>query len=119
VRRLLQAGKRVIIVYPVPEVGYDVPSTAARLLAQGHDLSTFSMPEHLYRERQQIAFGILNRLGRHVGLIRIYPTQALCPQDRCVAMMDGKPLYFDSHHLSIPGAKTLVPLLARALRQGF
>jgi peptidoglycan/LPS O-acetylase OafA/YrhL len=118
VRRLLQAGKRVVIVYPVPEVGYDVPSTAARLLAQGYDLSTFGMPEHLYRERQQIAFGILNRLGRHVGLIRIYPTQALCPQDRCVAMMDGKPLYFDSHHLSIPGSKTLVPLLARALRQG-
>jgi peptidoglycan/LPS O-acetylase OafA/YrhL len=118
VGRLLQAGKKVVIVYPVPEVGYDVPSTAARLVAQGHDLSSFNMPEGLYRERQQIAFGILNRLGRHVGLIRIYPTQALCPHNRCVAMMDGKPLYFDSHHLSIPGSMTLVPLLARALRQG-
>lgn len=123
VSRLLQAGKKVVIVYPVPEVGYDVPSKAARLVAQGHalpgdTLSSFSIPESLYRERQRIAFGILDRLGRHVGLIRVYPTQVLCPQDRCVAIMDGKPLYFDSHHLSIPGSRILVPLFARALRRG-
>ncbi|ESY74527.1 hypothetical protein X740_31655 [Mesorhizobium sp. LNHC221B00] len=118
VRRLLDAGKNVIIVYPVPEVGYDVPSTAARLVAQGHDLSGFNVSERLYRERQQIAFGVLDRLGQHRGLVRVYPTQALCPQERCVVMMGGKLLYFDSHHLSIPGSEALEPLLARALRQG-
>jgi hypothetical protein len=30
-------------------------------------------------------------------------------------VVDGKPLYFDSHHLSIPGSEMLVPLLAHVL----
>lgn len=115
VHRLLQAGKKVVIVYPVPEIGYDVPSSAARLLRQGDDPSSLGVPESVYWERQQIALGILDRLGPHPRLMRIYPTQVLCPEKRCVAVVDGKPLYFDSHHLSIPGSEMLVPLLARVL----
>ncbi|WP_413813933.1 SGNH hydrolase domain-containing protein [Mesorhizobium sp. Root695] len=93
-------------------------SRAGRLVAQGHDLPGCNVSERVSRERQRIAFGVLDRLAQHPGLVRVYPTQALCPQERCVVMMGGKLLCFDSHHLDIPGSETLVPMLARALRQG-
>ena len=35
VNRLLAAGKTVVLVYPVPEIGYNVPASLSRMLATG------------------------------------------------------------------------------------
>ncbi|WP_340266355.1 acyltransferase family protein [Sphingobium mellinum] len=113
---LLAAGKRVVLVYPVPELGYDVPSRAARMRAAGEDPADFTVPAAVYFRRQDHALEILNGLGQRRGLIRIYPERVLCPADRCLSVLHETPLYYDSHHLSMPGSRLLVPQLARALR---
>ncbi len=33
---------------------------------------------------------------------------ALCDARRCAIAHDGKPLYFDSHHLSMAGARMVI-----------
>lgn len=113
---LLRAGKRIILVYPVPELGYDVPSRAARMKAQGQDPAAFTVPESAYFRRQDHALAILDGLGKRRGLTRVYPEDVLCPRGRCLSISRGTPLYFDSHHLSMPGSRLLVPQLWKAIR---
>jgi peptidoglycan/LPS O-acetylase OafA/YrhL len=41
---LQQAGKKVALVYPVPEMGSHVPKTLARAVLDGKDLNSFTQP---------------------------------------------------------------------------
>jgi peptidoglycan/LPS O-acetylase OafA/YrhL len=43
------------------------------------------------------------------GVAAMFPSQTLCRDGRCLAMMDGKPIYFDDDHLSASGARRLAP----------
>lgn len=113
--RLLKAGKRVVLVYPVPEMGYDVPSTLARMSSHGEDPARFTMPTAAYFERQRDARHLLDSIGEHSNLVRLRPRRVICRGPRCRTNIDGQPLYFDSHHLSIPGARLLEPAFRRAL----
>lgn len=116
VDRLLAAGKHVVVIYPVPEMGYDIPSTMARLAAEGRMPNVFAVPEKRFFYRQRFSIALLDGLGSHRNLTRVYPDRALCPSDRCFGFIDGTPLYFDSHHLSIPGSQRLKPALRSVLR---
>jgi peptidoglycan/LPS O-acetylase OafA/YrhL len=114
---LLGAGKKVVLVYPIPETGYDIPSTLARMADQGEDFAAFTRPARLYHKRQQVAFDLLDSVGRHPRLTRIYPERALCHKGQCWTYAGNAPLYFDSHHLSLPGARLLLPQLRSALER--
>jgi len=117
VGKLLAAGKSVVIVYPIPEVGYDVPFTLARLEQRHADISQFILPLDVYLDRQKRAFDILDAVGSHPRLRRVYPHKALCTVDGvCLTNLSGRALYTDSNHLSQAGARMLAPLMAEALR---
>jgi hypothetical protein len=115
VDQLLGAGKQVILVYPIPETGYDIPSTLARMRSKGEDPASLTVSQEAYRKRQRFALAMLDSLGQRPGLQRIYPEEILCRAQRCLTSLDTKPLYFDSHHLSVPGAKLLLPQLRSKL----
>ncbi|MET0364215.1 MAG: acyltransferase family protein [Sphingobium sp.] len=116
VKRLLVSGKRVVLVYPVPETGYDIPSTLARISSQGGDPARFTIARTIYDKRQLQALSLLDQLGRQRGLRRVYPEDALCNGTGCLTSVHGQPLYFDSHHLSIPGARLLLPQIRHAIQ---
>jgi peptidoglycan/LPS O-acetylase OafA/YrhL len=115
ITRLLASGKKVVLVYPIPETGYDVPSTLARLSDRGEDPASFTTPLSAYERRQRFILGMLDGFGDRRNLVRIYPQSVLCVGPRCLTSKDGKPLYFDSHHLSIAGARLLEPELRASL----
>jgi peptidoglycan/LPS O-acetylase OafA/YrhL len=115
VDRLLAADKQVVLVYPVPETGFDIPSTLALMDSRGQNPASFTIPRAEYVDRQQHALTILDGLGNRKGLTRVYPDRIFCPDSQCLTYAKGAPLYFDSHHLSIPGARMLAPSLERAL----
>jgi peptidoglycan/LPS O-acetylase OafA/YrhL len=111
VRALLDAGKRVVLVYPIPEVGYDVPAALAQMTLQGEDPASFTQPLSYYKQRQQFIFRVLDSLGQSKNIIRIYPHRLLCSETACVTYAYGKPLYRDGDHLSMAGADFVAPLL--------
>lgn len=113
--RLLDSGRKVVLVYPIPETGYDVPSTLARLSDRGQDPASFTTPLSAYEKRQHFVLGMLDGFGNRPNLVRIYPQSVLCTGKRCLTSKEGKPLYFDSHHLSMAGAKLLEPELRASL----
>ncbi|MFN3521831.1 MAG: acyltransferase family protein [Phenylobacterium sp.] len=115
VAALRAAGKRVILVYPTPEVGYFVPSTVARLVAHGQDPEGFTIPRELFAQRMVRVRAALNDIPDGPDLVRIRPAESLCDAQTCRVMADGVPLYFDDNHLSLAGDALLVDDLAAAL----
>ncbi len=107
---LLNAGKKVILVYPVPEVGWNAPSYAAKKLIHTKD-SSVSTSHQKYIERNADAIAALDAIGEHTNLVRIKPEKMLCDtyiKDRCVAVVNDVSLYFDDNHLSNAGAQLVV-----------
>ena len=105
VERLTVGGKTVVIVYPIPETGYDVPRTLAKLVLVGRDPSQFTRPKDYYVRRQKFVFDVFDELGPTI--IRIRPDLRLCDDLKCIVYANGKSLYFDDDHLSRAGTNYL------------
>ncbi len=106
VRRLLAAGKRVVLVYPTPELSFRVPATLSRLVATGRDPASFNLPRADFDARETTAFSILDRVNNSARLVRIWPHKRLCDSVRCMIVADGRALYRDEDHLSRAGANS-------------
>jgi peptidoglycan/LPS O-acetylase OafA/YrhL len=106
---LRDAGKRVVVVGPVPEVGFDVPTTLARTL--WFERSFPIDPERgAFLARQQVVLDTLQDLQRRSDFVLIQPHQLLCDAARCRTGTGDHSLYVDDNHLSITGATLLRPL---------
>lgn len=107
----LRQNKKIILVYPIPEVGFNVPKVYTRkiLNRQKPELST---SYDVYRERNKAAFDLYDGLGEHPHLLRIYPHEMLCDtliKGRCAVLSaEGKPLYFDDDHLTVDAARAVM-----------
>jgi peptidoglycan/LPS O-acetylase OafA/YrhL len=114
VSALVRAGKKVVIVAAVPEVGWAVPPVLARLRFSDN-YGTPSIAKSLYLQRQSFVMDELAHLKAVYGVTIVYPDQILCPGDTCKVALNGLPIYRDEHHLTVKGAKQLEPLFERAM----
>jgi peptidoglycan/LPS O-acetylase OafA/YrhL len=112
VESYLDRNKKVILIYPIPEVGWDVPNYLAKsTLFSGSVRTDLSTSYALYKARNKKAIDALDAIGNHENLTRIYPDRILCntfQKERCVAQLNGVPLYYDNNHLSNFGAAFIV-----------
>ncbi len=110
VNGLLDSGKTVAIVYPLPSADDSVPVMLTVAAMEGRDPNAFSISYAKYRAENASSFAFLDSLPRGGNLVRIYPHQRLCGDTRCAMSSHDVPLYFDDHHISVSGAKYLKPL---------
>ncbi len=107
IHELLGSGKTVILVYPVPEAGWDVPNYMAKLKMRGalkHDIST---SYDVYKSRNARALAALDGAGLNKGLFRVHPEKLFCDtvqKDRCMLSENLKSFYRDTNHLASQGA---------------
>lgn len=122
IRRLLDHGKTVVLMYPIPEVGWEAPSYLARralhrmLLSADNGIPSTSFAR--FAERNRDTFEMLDRIGAHARLARIYPHKAFCNTvlpGRCVFQDGNQSLYTDHNHVSQAGARLIAPDIAHAL----
>jgi peptidoglycan/LPS O-acetylase OafA/YrhL len=106
---LLAAGKRVVLVYPVPKAEASIPRTLARYAASGADLSRVNIDEKEYLSLNSYAFSLLDSFT-DPNVVHILPYKRLCHDDVCDVYANGTPLYYDEQHLSVSGAEYLAPL---------
>jgi peptidoglycan/LPS O-acetylase OafA/YrhL len=111
VAALSHAGKKVILVASVPEVGFPVPAYLARARMVDPD-AKLTTSTAAYRERQKFVLWAFAHMHRRYGAEVVYPDRVLCSGGACKVALNGRPLYRDAHHLSVFGAKQLTPLLA-------
>ncbi len=110
VDKLIAAGKQVVLIYPIPEAGVNVPDLLARQAAGG------ATPESSIRcddffERQGFVIRALDSLGESDRIARIRPYEKLLHDGRLTVMDHGQSLYMDDDHLSDAGARILKPML--------
>lgn len=110
-KSLAAAGKRVVLVYPIPEYSHSVPLLLARLDLRDGDLETAGMPRSDFERQSRPLVRQLDLIAGK-GIFRIRPADLLCDTARCRAAAAGRPLYFDDDHLSVAGARFIAPLFA-------
>lgn len=94
----------VIVIYPIPEMGWHVPKHLIRQIRNG-EKTDGSIPRHVFQGYNQIGFETINAIE---NIKRVYPHEILCDENRCHAITDnGIPLYFDDDHPS-PYAAELI-----------
>ena len=112
IAELLADGRQVVLVGPVPPNRFDVPRRLARLalggrLAEAEGRSRADLAEVEMRMRE------LAGRWRGRDLVYLDPADVLCDASRCALLAEGRPLYFDYHHLSLTGAERVLRDFAR------
>lgn len=114
---LIGLGKRVILIYPVPEQGWDVPVKVAQRRVVGRD-DRLGVPRALIEARMGAVDSTFDALSAHQRLIRIRVSDLFCEPGRageCFAERAGRILYSDHDHLSLEGAELVMREVSGAI----
>lgn len=127
IERLLSAGHVVVLIYPVPEVGWDVPRRVINAVSARSPFASrrrsfesldISTSLDVYLERTKSTRAVLDGLGERPGLLRVEPHRLFCSETsrRCVTHNRTSLFYHDDDHVSTTGSKMVVNQIAEALR---
>ncbi|SRR5258706_3406358 len=106
VNKLLEMGRKVVIVTQVPEIGYYVPSAFSIAQRTGRDANKIIAPSlNEYIDRNMIVTTVVESLAKNDDVQIVDPWKALCNEKNCLVASEGQPLYLDDDHLSIFGAQ--------------
>ena len=115
IENILNKGHKIILVYPVPEMGFH----PIRLLYKKHlfeknflnnSLPILSGSYDVFKKRNDLIFKILDNI-QNPKIYRVYPHNIFCNtivENRCVANDKKNIFYFDDDHLSTYGSKLVV-----------
>lgn len=106
--------KKITIVAPIPEIGWDVPSVLAMESWHKREIHTEPRLEE-FLKRNAFVLDLLRELRSQYQFDVVYPHEQLCDQEYCRVIRDNEPLYCDDDHLSNHGASYLIPAFHRAL----
>jgi peptidoglycan/LPS O-acetylase OafA/YrhL len=116
--KLKATDKQVFVVYPVPEVGWDLPLyNFATYLQSGTVRQDVSTSYALYKERNKFVIDMLDD-PQLDGVYRIRPEDFFCKvgdEQRCMAQVNWQPFYYDSNHLASEGARPIAAQIASSL----
>jgi len=115
-------GKEVILVYPVPEAGWNVPDYISKYYwrdpSSVFNLSTASTSHKVFLQRNKRAIDTLDKASISNSTIDIFPESIFCNNalsERCITQKDGVIYYRDNNHLSNSGAKLVLKKVIDAL----
>lgn len=102
---------QVLIIGPVPELTLGAPECLGQSAQLGlKSRRCASVDAELPLSRADPAEDAIRAaIQDRRGVAAVFPSQTLCVNGRCLAMMNGEPIYFDDDHLSASGARRLVP----------
>ena len=119
IREFLDMGRNVVIVYPQPEVGWDVPNYLAKSVYYGVALARpLSTSYKIFADRSHFAYSTFDAINSG-NLIRIKPESIFCNtlvKDRCAAEDGTVPFYSDDNHVNSIGASMLSREIVSAMR---
>jgi peptidoglycan/LPS O-acetylase OafA/YrhL len=100
-------GREVVLIGPVPPQPFDVPRRLAHLARAGQVAQAEGVTR-LWVDARTVHLRTLFARWQARGVRLIDPVAALCDARHCAIERAGKPLYFDSHHLSVAGARLVI-----------
>lgn len=114
---MLEYGHNVILIYPIPEMGWNVPTRLTKLYNMQGELMPLdaSTAFTVYQQRNGQIIEVLDRITRTDELMPVKVKDLFCDGERCLAHIANEPLYYDGDHLSQTGAKLLLETLLSVL----
>ena len=100
-------GREVVLIGPVPPQPFDVPRHLAHLARAGH-LDQARGVERRWVEARTVRLRAALARWQARGVRVIDPVAAQCGPQYCAIIRGSAPLYFDSHHLSLTGARQVI-----------
>ena len=118
---LLSTGKKLYVVYPVPEIGWNIARANADFYsAHGTALPEISIPYSDFITRNHFVHAVFKDYEGRDRFVPIKPETFFCNSyrpGRCVAQYGSVPFYYDDDHLSDVGARLVVSEIIRQLGQ--
>lgn len=117
VQRVIDAGHTVVLMYPVPEVGINVPKTLLKRIddkyLSARDIVTqdpVTTSHAVFIERTKSSFQLLDSIEDD-RVLRIFPSEIFCNSailGRCITHDSEVSFYRDDDHLSDFGAELVL-----------
>ena len=117
---IISYGLNPIIVEQIPEVGWN-PLTGLIKIRLFNDIEVASSPEtfstsyQVFTLRNSQSNILLRSLAKEHSISYFAPSEVFCNLDsapnRCIAHIDGEPLYYDDNHVTVFGAKLIAEKL--------
>lgn len=118
IKAYLATGRDVVLVYPIPEAGWNVPELVAKSAMSGIQNLEFSTSYERYQQRNGAVIAAFDAIS-HPNLFRVRPAEYFCNsflKDRCINSLNAETVfYFDDDHLSDAGARLVVPAILKAV----
>lgn len=102
--------RKVYLVRPIPEMPVNVPKAAYRQMMLGGQIPDISISLEANNQRHAAVLEAQDVAARQCNVGILDPLPYLCPNGRCMAIKDGRSLYYDDDHLSEFGASQLLPM---------
>ena len=123
VNSILDLGHKVILIYPVPEIGFNPVKTISNTLRKNktnnksEKFPILSVSYDVFKKRNEKIFKTLNKIN-HKNLYRIYPHLHFCSTNvinRCITNDEENIYYWDDDHISLYGSKFIVEDIIRKI----
>ena len=113
---------KIILIYPVPEVGWHVNKKiisqwVKNKFSKNFDLEYITTSYKVYKERTKSSFELLDSIQGD-NVYRVYPHKLFCDnliKTRCMTHNDEMIYYRDDDHLSLEGAKMVNNLIIKEI----
>jgi peptidoglycan/LPS O-acetylase OafA/YrhL len=96
-------GKEVVLIYPVPEMPWNVPHYMYSRWLRGLQFRDIGESRAIHDARSDAAVRFLDSQAKKAGIAVVDPADLLCTGNKgtfCRAEQSGRPLYFDGGHLN-------------------
>lgn len=117
--KLSASVQQLILVYPIPEVGWNIPKVNFyHSLTHQAPLREVSTSFRAFNKRNAFVENTLDAIETQTPILRVRPSAILCDtyvKGRCAAQVEQVPLYYDDDHLSNAGARLIVREMLRRL----
>ena len=118
IEQLVGSERNLILVYPVPEAGEDVPNfTVKRRIILDKDFM-LRVPYSAFIARNKKIYLALDSINVGNNISRVYPSKLFCEESLngfCETVINGYSLYYDNNHLSNYGASLIMPSIVATI----
>ncbi len=119
IKALLASGVKVVLVYPIPEAGWNVPDRLSRITMASGGAPDLSTDPAAYLARNRAVIDAFDAI-QSPNLYRVRPDEALCDTvipGRCANSLGETVLYRDENHVTNAGARLIAPAVLTAIER--
>ena len=123
----LSKNNKIVLIYPVPEVNWDVPNRLWNLIPKKiNSIENFLVPKNyittsykFYKDRTKSSFELLDSINSD-NIYRVYPHTLFCNtivKKRCLTHDNENVFYADGDHPSLKGAEMINDLIMKEIEK--